>query len=516
MNIIQKNLQHIVLKTNSIKPFQQLNKLPYNIGLKIALKYLRNIPGLSGICLRGSMCTGQVIPGVSDIDLIFIIEQMTTSEEILFLKKFWNKYAILNHYLPFFQETEILDDKEWMRWCMKGDYTAYSMKSRANVVSGSIEIPDHTYIPDKFILDYLREAYYWYSKTISRLCSNPNSGQQGFANIISKLDFYTTNNPFDRITHGREKLVYQKNTDLNKFSKKDPHILLSENILKLDGLSEKTNSLVKKQVGEPKIILSKEDVKPQTLETVINEQKEISEMIYSDWKDMIKTVVLSSSGNRDYSYKIYYIIKDDIPPEEMAVFIRASLDAYQDKRVFDYFTHFKHPLFMTENMMISSYAFNKSPFESVYLKKHGIVLSGKNRLDKLKTDDNVLYSRVLTETLRMPSYIRTMLKYPRIHVKNKSNMNLRLIDTMTGEIASTRLLLDKGIVTTTVRETINEYISQYDDEYSRFLENESNNYIGQTISQLKAFDPELLFFENYPIVKTGLGYIECSVADRIS
>jgi predicted nucleotidyltransferase len=74
MNIKLKNtLQHLVITTSN-SPLKHIYRLIYSISIKTAVTKFRNIPGVTSIYLRRGVASGDIVYGLSDIDLLVLMD----------------------------------------------------------------------------------------------------------------------------------------------------------------------------------------------------------------------------------------------------------------------------------------------------------------------------------------------------------------------------------------------------------------------------------------------------------
>jgi predicted nucleotidyltransferase len=75
-NKIQNGIQNLVVAT-SFFPFNVMYKLYYTLALQIAARVLAGIPGVETIYLRRGLAGGEIVYGLSDIDLLIITSDST-------------------------------------------------------------------------------------------------------------------------------------------------------------------------------------------------------------------------------------------------------------------------------------------------------------------------------------------------------------------------------------------------------------------------------------------------------
>lgn len=117
-----------VLKTNSVFPFNILNKIPYYFALKIFVRVFSSPNEIRSIYLRHGMSRKKWVPGISDIDITLIIdEHLSHEDEFNILKLFWNKFDRLKKIFPMLGEVDILNEREieeWSKYTVRGYETS--------------------------------------------------------------------------------------------------------------------------------------------------------------------------------------------------------------------------------------------------------------------------------------------------------------------------------------------------------------------------------------------------------
>ena len=69
----QDLIQYIVVNT-SFPPLTYLYKMFYNLSIAVAVLFLRQVDGVVAIYLRRGAAKGEIIYGLSDIDLLVIVK----------------------------------------------------------------------------------------------------------------------------------------------------------------------------------------------------------------------------------------------------------------------------------------------------------------------------------------------------------------------------------------------------------------------------------------------------------
>ena len=99
---VQNLIQYLVIKT-SFFPLSYLYKYFYFLSVSIARKLLGNVPGVYSMYLRRGLAKGEIVYGLSDIDLLIIIND---EDEELTRQKLLNTYKKLSLFIPLFGNVE--------------------------------------------------------------------------------------------------------------------------------------------------------------------------------------------------------------------------------------------------------------------------------------------------------------------------------------------------------------------------------------------------------------------------
>src|SRR3989304_5510716 len=115
--IIRDLIRTTVLKTNSVFPFNFLNRIPYHITLKTFTLIIGSYSEIKSIYLRHGMSKKNWVPAISDIDITVIIDgHLSFEEEFNLLKLLWDKFDRLKKIFPMLGEVDILNEKEIEKW----------------------------------------------------------------------------------------------------------------------------------------------------------------------------------------------------------------------------------------------------------------------------------------------------------------------------------------------------------------------------------------------------------------
>ena len=125
---IKDLIRTVVLKTNSVFPFNFLNRIPYHITLKTFTLIIGSYSEIKSIYLRHGMSKKNWVPAISDIDITVIISgNLSFEKEFNLLKLLWNKFDRLKKVFLMLGEVDILNEREieeWSRYTIRGYETS--------------------------------------------------------------------------------------------------------------------------------------------------------------------------------------------------------------------------------------------------------------------------------------------------------------------------------------------------------------------------------------------------------
>lgn len=76
-------LAEFVLNTSATPPLSSIYRATYSGSIQFAAKTARKFPGVVDLCLRGSLTKNDWVPGLSDVDLILIVDDKTAGNATL-------------------------------------------------------------------------------------------------------------------------------------------------------------------------------------------------------------------------------------------------------------------------------------------------------------------------------------------------------------------------------------------------------------------------------------------------
>ncbi|MBL7086734.1 MAG: nucleotidyltransferase domain-containing protein [Candidatus Cloacimonetes bacterium] len=516
MNKVQRLIQKTIFYTNPYFPFKYLNRLAYIVVLKLAIIYLKKIPQIQSILLRGSMASGNYTPGLSDIDLMFIIRPLSVKDEINFLKLFWKRFKLLHAIFPLFAEIRVMNEEEWKCICKWGSIIKIA---GSKVVWGKKIKCDLNIDKRKIKLDFLMTAYYWYPHIHYIILLHPNwwplsvIKKRMFEKFVlmsqSKLHFpqpdikKDANKLFPELLKDKNSDKVKKMIECVNLKENFDADILSFSIKYLSKLSRNFKNETHDNTSSSPWKLTKHKFEQETKEKVLQHVNSFVGVLSKQASTVIDSIILSSSGCKNYDYKLYILMSEKIKTKNLKKLLEEFIEKINSKDnglPSEFFVNFNFPLFVTKDMFSTLYAFHKSPLEYFYFQKHMTVIQGSDNIKIESAPADLLKYSLLSYISRILVDIRRKFKSFRSKTP-KINFITNMIDYVTGIFPAAKLILDKGIITTTPKETLHEYCAHYDDEYKKFLVSFYEQYVKKDIDDLMKVDADKLYFSVYPYLK---------------
>ncbi len=194
-------------------------------------------------------------------------------------------------------------------------------------------------------------------------------------------------------------------------------------------------------------------------------------------EDFERAIVLSSIPVRNYGHKLYLVVPDDMPIDRvkrLRAIVHASLR--EDRTVFPsaYFSTYPAPLLVSESMFRGAAIGQSCGFEPAYVRRHGIVFANSLGRVACEMDETASLASVLTEGYTHLGFARRR----RDLLGAGPKLSTDLLDYVTGTVPALRLLLGQGIVVTTPAEACAEYEARIGGDYARTLASLNEAWIG--------------------------------------
>lgn len=465
MKKLLNTIQIFAILTAGLPVFKQIYRLYYKISLKIIVKCFCGLPGIKSIYLKGSMATGKFVPGISDIDLLIVLNNMDASDEQVFLGKFWKRYALLKSFFPQLGHAEPFCEKEIDKdflfdlflnsskfykdlKSLKNVYGPYDLKfdELSSLVK---EIPGP--LSEAFFLfyDYIRLllAFYEFDRSI-----HPDGYIKPLFRIIEN---YTHLAVSERNTHYQ----YRELLENIKLSKRVNKELVYDSFF--DAIQLVNNGFRHYQAcrisyRETQLKHSLYNFKPKTHAYVVKSMQPLVETAFGRPDNGIESILLSSVVGCNNSYMLFIILKDGLNIADFKYVAQSIkhryLRAKSPAKKFFFVRISNRPVILTKNMLrvLPRINIHMSYF---YLIKHATVLYGN---DILREFPEISSINSLSISLFV-SQLKDFLIYP---TRNKAH----IFDVCYGILPAIRLILDENIIATTPLEVYEEYRQKYAHE----------------------------------------------------
>jgi len=156
-NIVKK----IVFRTIHIGLFKFIYKILYSLYIYIFKKITKKLLDVKSIYLKWGLGSKEFIPGLSDLDMIVVINKKSVTKDFFQMKRYINFYFILKKILPFMGYILLLSEKEINSWLTWGDIRACELPFVYTPIYGKkMPIGRYKYIPNKFKIDCISQSYF--------------------------------------------------------------------------------------------------------------------------------------------------------------------------------------------------------------------------------------------------------------------------------------------------------------------------------------------------------------------
>jgi len=138
------------------------------------------------VYLRRGGGRGELLPGASDLDFFLVFEELSATDEMLFLKRFWHKFRSLKKLFPFWGETLMADRSEFKDWYTTPSLRAAEAHEGWKLLEGEDlrkNLPTPT--PDK--RDIFSECAKCYWSILKPLLREPNTQYRPYS--LSAVEF---------------------------------------------------------------------------------------------------------------------------------------------------------------------------------------------------------------------------------------------------------------------------------------------------------------------------------------
>ena len=450
-------LQRVVVGLNRLPPLLAFNRALYRLALHVGLRYV-TVPGVESVYLRGSMAGGGLTPGMSDIDLQFVIVNLSPQEEYEFQRRFWERFRRLRRLLPIFGDAFSGVAKEYRLGGLGGHLFVASGATEELVVGPGVGF-ETLVVPESVLA----------TTALKRLLRNYCKGVCfQFAGLVetSLRGFYRLRPGFVRDAEwllGRRTDAGRRLNDESRRLAAQGHRTgeagrVAERVFlasfqMLQQISEAPlRGLPAGADAGPKPSLWPEDAPPVHRDRALRWTEALHKRLRKLSPGVQVQIVLGASPHRDHDFRLYAFIPSNADAEEVSVTAAAVRSAYWrslEDGPWDLFTTFRAPLILPASAARLLPMGYRGPGEHAYLRRHGVCLNGS-------VEDLALECRSDWEQLSLHSEAVMNCTYMRKRFweipKDSQKVRTVLHDLLAGVVPATRLALDDDLAVTTVAE----------------------------------------------------------------
>ena len=460
-------IRAIVLKTNSVFPFNYLNKIPYHLAVRNFIKIFSPFKEIKSIYLRHGMSRKNWVPAVSDIDLTVIIDSnLSEKQEYDFLKSFWMKFEKLKKIFPMIGEVDILNENEigtWTKFTIRGYETReWKLLYGEKIVKSNYKVDKTLLAVDSLNFAITNYLEYFLPKFYSDENSDFISSAE-LARLTNKILRYSGTSLEQKLPTGESELLYLVINGL-------------ESSIKSIELPVETNENIFKQE-----IFS---IEPYT-EDFKSESRKIDLTGLEAIKDKIDSFIIS------YTFR-FIVLKENLTSEEEISCLQMIKDVFgrsDDKPII--------LTFMTFEYLLRIY----NPFIYSQFLDARINLIGEDVFKKIKPPDSYYYKKSLLEETNNIF----LFPYKKSLIQTKSIKNF-IRNGFESEIRRglfLKLYLEKSLIEPGYNNCLNEckkvfphYIQKINELTKNYNTDDSNQLSFKTYNLLKTFSSEINNFLN--------------------
>lgn len=513
MNKISKSIQFLVLKTNRIWPLSQLYVFCYILAKDIIINIFKKHPQIISIYAKGGTASTLGAAGSSDVDLIFIIRNMSFEKELLFLNWLYKKYRILTIVFPMFSHHKTLNIEEArLHFRLKTLSEGKQFWSRVRCVYGKDVLGDEP-TTNLYNIDWAVNIINIFHYLNLELFALRNGNYiRHYAKMIDKI--------LGCLQHikGMDHLIYldalsQKNKlikEANYFIGKSDDFLFdswTKTICMINDLCAQTELFTHEPVSpvggtvQGYAPWERNPIKPEATTirwriftdnsnngsktnnynfslTKYNFEQENQNKLYKAIKPFIyeimsgnketKYIIIAPEINTNYQYNIMVVLPKELDLDMVKRNLHNLVDTYRRMKTQwdDYFL--SPPLVIMENTAKLYIDKIISPMDLISIARHGKVFCNTDEaininLQRALEDINNLTYRDLAGSILLGPPLGTNVTETLIRAIDAKDLKNTAVclDMILGAIPAKRLLLEKGIITTSPREAYQEFIDNF-------------------------------------------------------
>ena len=526
--VIPKLLRKFVLKTRQNIILNYFYKRIYKLTISIFKLIVENINGVKAIYLRRGLTFSDWIPGLSDIDLLLCIADLSIKDEICLVRKLKKRYSFLKNIFPFLGEIHISTKKELEAFKASGSVRSLEAINNWKNLYGTEKTCGTAFIDkDSVILSSLNEMMNSYKALTELYFSKNRELKDTLAYIKAFIDviryFICADNP-GIIFHSRKEIldifiekyggsgeidmlqdiedIWVKNKAINDnlYAKSFQFMLvfidkslkiIFDKILGIDKYQAHYKALKK--------INNDTDCDINQIETW---EKHCSDLV-NYYSGQISGVIMDNPGF------LYFLLKDGV--EINTVFISKLSDIKENMRSIG-FARNTPAIFLTKNMFQAIlYSLHlESPFNYYKLLKGNCVdvycCGGEerwqyniNKEDFAAPSNDVVYMLIKDAVNALNLSMRVQSS---VNINRKNNI-LYIFNRILGLC----LAVDKKVIAEPFMGNILSHYKEYFPEDSKVLERFEEQYLNKSNFDLNKLSCNEVFDDIYPFLKSKMDRI---------
>lgn len=450
-------LQRVIVGLNRLPPLLAFNRALYHLALHGGLRYV-TLPQVESIYLRGSLATGGLTPGMSDIDLQFVIAELSPEDEHAFQLQFWERFRRLRRLLPIFGDAFAGTAREYRLGAL-GGHLFVAVGSQQELLTGpgcgfdTLKIPESVIaatVLKRLLRNYFKGVSLQFTGMVESTLRGYYRIRPGFVRDAEWLLDERTEAGL-QIDDEAQRLEAQGHRASDAADIAERVFLASYRMLQqlseshLRGLPSGPDTGAETNAGPDK-------APPTHRDRALRWAEALHQRLRERAPDAVVQIVLGASPNRDHDFRLYAIIPNGASADEVLATAAAVRSAYWrslSDGEWDLFTTFRAPLIIPAsavNLLPMGY---RGPGEHHYWRRHGVNLDGSIEGLKLECRRDWEQLSLHSETVMNGTYMRKRFwEIP----KDSRKVRTVLHDLLAGVVPGTRLALDDAIVTTTVVE----------------------------------------------------------------
>lgn len=514
----------IVLKTWHYPLFNYIYSMQYRFSIKAIIAVLGMVPNLKSLYLRRGLSSKDWIPGISDIDLIAVIEQDAVENENITIKKIGDTYCFLKKIFPYLGEIQIATPLEVQNYLAYGDIRAFEASASWRLLSG-VPVENRGYVIDseKFKSDCMAEmmnAYRMLSEAFFSQSPRSHIKQQFVKQFIDvlKSDLYMREGGM-RVFNSRlaildaclersnqqicRHLLY-KIRDVRAGNADMPESLFTEayvyilNVLE-QGAKGAVATMRSDKVGT-EYCFDNSTTPLGCLHRIEDERisrwRSFCEEVFADSGGYVKGLILDDPG------LCYIVIKDDVIDKEDFV---KKMCLVQDLLRNTNLTRRTHGLVVTESMfqsLLLSLHF-ESPFNYFKLCNGVCAISEANGEERLSCN-------VRREKFFMPSdhLLQLLVQETVVTISISLRMFERMVTInnvhkliyLYNRVLAAQLAMEKKVIVSQNLTNICAVYQKYYPEHVEYIEAFKSDYFSQPAYEVNMLPAQEIFYRIYPFL----------------